>query len=218
MLGAEGRFALSSPPPSTPQVLEKPEKPRRSEGEQLRALMSEMLQWSPVSILRFALRVMGDSSGAAFASLGTTTGLLGTTRTAFPTRSTENPRAGSLLQDLKNCTSGFKDGHPWNIIADGGLIGVHPYCPVLGAFRFADMLVKMMVFATVPRSARRSQHLHRQSRRTVVHLLTDLLSARLAVILLIYHLLLPTLSPTLDALANLSNSSDKVAARYTGLV
>ncbi|KZP03974.1 hypothetical protein FIBSPDRAFT_432967 [Athelia psychrophila] len=143
MLGAEGRFALSSPPPSTPQVLEKPEKPRRSEGEQLRALMSGDVAVGPCQCPPFRTCAMNDVSGAAFASLGTTTGLPGTTRTAFPTRSIENSRAGSLLQDLKNCTSGFKAGYPC-MIANVRLIGVHPYCPVLGAFRFADMLVKMM--------------------------------------------------------------------------
>ncbi|KZP13119.1 hypothetical protein FIBSPDRAFT_1049587 [Athelia psychrophila] len=243
MLGAEGSFALSSPPPSTQQVLEKPEKPRRSEGEQLHALMLEMLQWVPVSVLRmFHFYLSCFVSNPAFQLLLLFSG---------PTWHDVNGSPNQEHRELQGwfAAAGPEELHVWL----QSWISLHdrecetdwcpsllpcpqgfPVCRHVGQDDVRDVvrgyydaepmmflvtLATWWVFVTVPRSDRcRSQHRHRCSRRTVVHPLTNLLAARLAVVLLVYRLLLLAVSPTLDALANPSNSSIKEVARYTDIV
>ncbi|KZP30923.1 hypothetical protein FIBSPDRAFT_69508 [Athelia psychrophila] len=46
---------------------------------------------------------------------------------SIPTMSISAHSAVSLLMNLKSYPSGFKEGHPWGSIADGGRTAVHPY-------------------------------------------------------------------------------------------
>ncbi|KZP13142.1 hypothetical protein FIBSPDRAFT_869606 [Athelia psychrophila] len=76
--------------------------------------------------------------------------------------STSTHNVSSLLPDLQSYPSGFKEGHPWESITDGGRVStLHLSCAFhanvisarrsvfiltaldLGAFRFAHISVKM---------------------------------------------------------------------------